>query len=162
MSEQPFVFHATSLVLGSYGILLCGPSGSGKTSLALTLIERAHMAGRVGTLIADDQTVLSVCDQKLMASTPPAIAGAIEIRGAGLFSVPYQPEAKIDLLVELVATAQAPRYPADSKRELAGLMIPVLELPRLAGAYDSLQCARAIEATLFMKRWGDGDLSPLD
>lgn len=153
-NSESFVFHATSLVLGSYGILLCGSSGSGKSSLALTLIERAHQAGRVGTLISDDQTIISREDGKLIASTPPAIAGAIEIRGAGLFEVPYQPQAEINMLVELVAADKAPRYPRDEKRDLAGIMLPVLTLPALAGDCDSLQCARAIEATLFMKRWG--------
>lgn len=152
--SEGFVFHATSLVLGSFGILVCGVSGSGKSSLALTLIERAHQAGRIGTLISDDQTILCTENDKLIASTPPAIAGAIEIRGAGLFEVSYQPRAEISLLVELVSADKAPRYPVDEKRELAGLMIPVLTLPELAGDCNSLQCARAIEATLFMKRWG--------
>ncbi|MBX8803485.1 hypothetical protein HBA92_22545, partial [Ochrobactrum sp. MR28] len=53
-NSESFVFHATSLVLGSFGILICGASGSGKSSLALTLIERAQQTGRVGTLISDD------------------------------------------------------------------------------------------------------------
>lgn len=153
-SADSFVFHATSLVLGSYGVLLSGASGSGKSSLALTLIERAHQAGRVGTLISDDQTIIRRQDDALLAIAPDVIAGAVEIRGAGLFKVPYQPKAQISLLVELVAADKAPRYPADEKRELSGTLIPVLVLPELAGACDSLQCARAIEATLFMKRWG--------
>ena len=153
-NPEGFVFHATSLVLGSFGILLCGASGSGKSSLALTLIERAHQSGRVGMLISDDQTIISTENGNLIASAPHAIAGAVEIRGAGLFEVPYQPQAEINLLVELLAADKAPRYPTDEKRELAGLMLPVLTLPALAGDCDSLQCARAIEATLFMKRWG--------
>ena len=153
-NSESFVFHATSLVLGSFGILICGASGSGKSSLTLTLIERAQQTGRVGTLISDDQTTISTEAGKLIASTPSAIAGAVEIRGAGLFEVPYQQQAEINLLVELVSADKAPRYPADEKRELAGIMVPVLVLPELAGDCDSLQCARAIEATLFMKRWG--------
>lgn len=152
---EAFVFHATSLVLSSYGILLSGVSGSGKSSLALTLIERAHQAGRVGTLISDDQTILSVKQERLIATTPPAIAGAVEIRGAGLFAVPFKPEAEIHLLVELVAAEFAPRYPLDGTRELAGIAVPLLVLPALTGSCDSLQTARAIEATLFMKRWND-------
>lgn len=151
--SEGFVFHATSLVLGSFGVLLCGSSGSGKSSLALTLIERAQQAGRVGTLISDDQTILSITNKKLIASTPSVIAGAIEIRGAGLFEVPYQPQAEVNLLVELVCADKAPRYPRDEQRDLAGFMLPVLTLPELTGGCDSLQCARAIEATLFMKRW---------
>lgn len=157
-NQESFVFHATSLVLGSHGVLLCGVSGSGKSSLALTLIERAHQTGRVGTLISDDQTLLSAEGDRLIASAPHAIAGAIEIRGAGLFAVPYQPQAEISLLVELVPAEKAPRYPTDEKRVLAGILLPVLLLPELAGACDSLQCARAIEATLFMKRWGDSEI----
>lgn len=157
-NQESFVFHATSLVLGSYGILLSGASGAGKSSLALTLIERAHQTGRVGTLISDDQTLLSAEGDKLIATAPPAIAGAIEIRGAGLFVVPYQPQAEISLLVELVQAEKAPRYPTGTSRELAGIVVPVLLLPELVGACDSLQCARAIEATLFMKRWGESEL----
>ncbi|HWD14798.1 HPr kinase/phosphatase C-terminal domain-containing protein [Pseudochrobactrum sp. sp1633] len=153
-NPEGFVFHATSLVLGSFGILLCGASGSGKSSLALTLIERAHQNGRVGMLISDDQTIISTENGNLIASAPDAIAGAVEIRGAGLFEVSYQPQAEINLLVELLTADKAPRYPTDEKRELVGLMLPVLTLPALAGDCDSLQCARAIEATLFMKRWG--------
>jgi len=156
-SPDGLVFHATSLVLGSYGILLCGASGSGKSSLAWTLIERAQQAGRVGMLISDDQTILSLRkdDKRLIASPPSAIAGAVEIRGAGLFQIPYCTEAEITLFVELVAADKAPRYPADEGRELAGVMLKNLVLPELSGASDSLQCARAIEATLFMKRWGE-------
>ena len=153
-NPEGFVFHATSLVLGSFGILLCGASGSGKSSLALTLIERAQQSGRVGMLISDDQTIISTENGNLIASAPHEIAGAVEIRGAGLFEVPYQPQAEINLLVELLTADKAPRYPTDEKRELVGLMLPVLTLPALAGDCDSLQCARAIEATLFMKRWG--------
>lgn len=158
---ETFVFHATSLVLGSYGVLLSGASGSGKSSLALTLIERAQHLGRVARLISDDQTILSVKDQKLIGLAPPAIAGAIEIRGAGLFAVPYQPYAEIHLLVELVPAELAPRYPADNTRELLGFTVPVLVLPSLGITCDSLQCARAIEATLFMKRWNESETLPI-
>lgn len=154
-NSERFVFHATSLVIGSYGVLLSGPSGSGKSSLALTLIERALQFGRPAILISDDQTLLAAEKGRLMAYTPPAIAGAIEIRGAGLFEVPYQDRAPVHLLVELVEADKAPRYPHDKKRILAGIEIASLILPDLASACDSLQCARAIEASLFMKRWGE-------
>lgn len=151
--------YATSLVIGGSGILVMGSSGSGKTSLAMTLIERAQWSGRAASLISDDQTFLQVREGQLIAYAPPAIAGAVEIWGAGIFHVPYQPEARIDLCVELVAPEFALRYPSGDplarSRSFLGVNVLLLSLAELRGGRESSNCARAVEAELFMTRWSE-------
>lgn len=151
--------YATSLVVDGCGILVMGLSGSGKTSLALTLIERARWSGRAALLISDDQTFLQEREGRLIACAPPTIAGAVEIRGAGIFHVPYQPEAKVDLCIELVAPEEALRYPSDDpksqSRSFLGVRVPLLSLAELRDGRESMNSARAVEATLFMKRWSE-------
>lgn len=79
----PQTIHATAIAAPANpprAVLLIGPSGSGKSDLALRMLDRGWR------LIADDRTVLSVDNSRLMASAPPNIDGLIEVRGVGILA----------------------------------------------------------------------------
>jgi len=146
--EQKALIHADVLQLGDEGVLILGESGAGKSLLTLTLIERAPSSGRTACLVADDYCELTASSGKLVARAPASICGAIEIRGAGLFTLPYQQQVTLSLVVELVAAA--PRYPENHQFSRFGVTLPCLHLPRLDGNVPLLAVCHAIEAYLFL------------
>jgi HPr kinase/phosphorylase len=103
------------------GVLLCGPSGSGKSDLLLRLLQRGF------SLVADDQVI--VIDG--MASAPPALAGVLEVRGLGLFQLPFTPSTALRLVVDLgVAVDRLPAPRRDARLDLPAITID----PALASA----------------------------
>lgn len=151
--EEKSGLHATTLQLQGRGVMIMGRSGAGKTETALTLIERARLRGEEASLVADDRTLLHVEEGRLVASVPAALAGGVEIRGAGLFAVPYVERTLLDLVVMLVAREEAERYPGGEPWRFEGVEVPRLLLPALSSNGDSNALSRAIEATLFYKPW---------
>jgi len=145
--------HATTVQLRGRGVMLMGKSGAGKTELALTLVERATLRNEQASLVADDRTLLHAEGDRLLASVPEALAGGVEIRGAGLFTVAYVKQTPLDLVVMLVSPDEAERYPGDEKWRFEGFEIKRLLLPALSSNGDSSALSRAIEATLFCKPW---------
>lgn len=117
--------HATTVALGQYAAVLRGASGSGKSDLALRFLAEAgslqgicigHGSDRVQPelprrLVADDQTLLTVAHDTLLASAPASLAGRIEVRGVGIVDVAFIPSAQVLLIVDLVATNAVDRYP---------------------------------------------------
>ena len=107
--------HASCILLGDAGkafgapadagVLLLGESGKGKSDLALRLIERG------AKLVADDRCDLSARDGALYARAPNALAGLIEVRGAGIIALPFAAEARIALAVEMMDEGYVPRMP---------------------------------------------------
>lgn len=98
--------HASCVALNGKAVLLAGPSGVGKSDLALRLIENGAQ------LVADDQTKLIIKNNVLIAFPPQTITGLMEIRHAGLFRLPYLPEAPVALYVALVPPGEKlERYP---------------------------------------------------
>ncbi|MBU6449659.1 MAG: aldolase [Rhodospirillales bacterium] len=79
---------------GGDALLLLGPSGAGKSDLLLRLIDKGF------SLVADDQVLI----QDGMASPPPALAGLLEVRGLGLFRLPYIAPARLRLVISLSST----------------------------------------------------------
>lgn len=124
----PASIHASCVRVGEQGVLIRGASGAGKSRLAFALI----LAGRGGVipptlLVADDRVLLERRADRLVAFTPPILAGLIEIRGAGLRRLPYAAEASIGLVVDLGAqdAARLP-FPESLSVELDGLILPRL------------------------------------
>lgn len=144
------LLHACSLCLGNYGILIKGDSGAGKSTICLALIERAHNIKRKAALVSDDYVLLTKDDQKIIAHTPDAIKGLIEIRGAGVFKIDYQDNTPINLVVEL--NKQGERYPTNDGYDILGVAVPYLHLPNLKNA-NPISICQAIEATLFKKAY---------
>ena len=116
------LLHATCVALNDAGILIRGPAGSGKSDLALCLIDEGAV------LIADDYCTVISEDGQLVAHTPEAIAGQIEIRGYGIVRVPYKSSIRLKLLVDLVKQAEIERHPETAYCQLYDLPLRHIEL----------------------------------
>ena len=116
--------HATCIAIDNTGVLLRGPSGSGKSDLALRMMD----AG--AALVSDDYVALSAQGDDVLASPPPTIEGLIEVRGLGLVTVPFLPQATIRLVVDLVDRDDVPRLP-DPEDCHATLLTDTQPLPLL-------------------------------
>jgi len=127
-------------------VLLLGDSGSGKSDLALRLID----AG--ARLVSDDRTDLVAEGGRLVASSPAAIAGRIEVRGVGIVSVAHVSYAAIGLAVELVPRTSVERLPAARSKNWLGIEVPLLALdPFEASAPAKIRLAvhEALRGRLF-------------
>ncbi|CAN5183819.1 HPr kinase/phosphorylase [soil metagenome] len=120
--------HASAVLMGDRGVLIRGPSGSGKSCLLLALI--AADAER-NTLVADDRVELTAANGRVIAAAPEAIAGMVELRGQGILHRPFVSPVIVDLVVDLVPSAEGTRMPepADQTAELAGVRLPRVALP---------------------------------
>jgi serine kinase of HPr protein (carbohydrate metabolism regulator) len=125
--------HATAVALETSGVLIEGPSGSGKTSLALAAIRDAQNQNKFARLIADDQCLIMAANHRLIASCPPALTGMAEMRGLGV--IQFQTERHslssivIDLIIGLIDPSQMERIPQARTKVIAGVELPVFELP---------------------------------
>jgi serine kinase of HPr protein (carbohydrate metabolism regulator) len=137
--------HASVAFVGGRGVLIRGASGSGKSSLLLALLDRDPDT----RLVADDRVVLTDDGGRLVASVPDAIAGRMEIRGVGIVRRPHLAFAPLDLVVDLVAAAEAPRLPDADERmvEVGGRLLPRVFV--ISGAPDGAARVRAALAALF-------------
>lgn len=117
--------HASAVLVGARALLIRGPSGSGKSRLALALVQSAS-AGALpfARLVADDRVYAQNHHGRLVLSAPPALAGLLEIRGAGIRQFPYEASAVARWVVDLAAP--------DAERMPAGEVFASLEGVRLA------------------------------
>jgi len=93
--------HGSCVAKDGDAILLIGPPGSGKSDLALRLLSLGF------ELVADDQ--VDIMDG--IASCPIELAGLLEARGIGIVRLPYRPDARLALVVELTGSADRLPYP---------------------------------------------------
>ena len=126
--------HATAVQLGNMGFLIEGPSGSGKSALALAAIREMRDAGIFAALAADDQCLVEALSGRLMASCPQALIDLVEIRGLGVvnFSETKHPGFSpiiVDAVIRLVDNTQIERMPDPHFAEIAGLQLPVFDIP---------------------------------
>jgi len=129
--------HATAVLTGARAVLIRGPAGAGKSRLAWSLLEAAKRGEILfARLIADDRVALSALNGRLIAAAPAPIAGKIELRGAGIMSVPYEPFAVVGLIADLAA-ADAERIPADAalSAEILGVRLPRLPIGKDQDAF---------------------------
>ncbi len=125
---SPERLHATCVAIDGRGVLLSGRSGSGKSDLALRLIDRG------ARLVADDATLVVRAAGGLSARSPDTIRDRMEVRGLGIVAVEALDGAPVALLVDLDAPGER-LPPADERRRVAGVAVPVLRLdPRAASA----------------------------
>lgn len=119
---QPFLTHATCVAINGQGVLLTGESGSGKSDLALRLLDRGAI------LVADDQVEVVRDGDTLFATAPQRIAGLLEVRGVGVFSVKYAEKSRLFLSVGLVAAGKVERLPAPVFHSILNVSLPSLNL----------------------------------
>lgn len=130
------LLHATAVARHGAATLITGPSGAGKSDLALRLVDRGW------TLVADDYVRLNARAGRLVAHTPPATRGLLEVRGLGLVRLPWTDRLPVALLVDLGRAP--PRHPDLAHRAIAGVAIPALALdPRPASAAIVVELAFA-------------------
>jgi serine kinase of HPr protein (carbohydrate metabolism regulator) len=104
------------------GALIEGPPGAGKSDLALRAIDAGW------TLIADDRTLIWVCEGKLYGRAPEPLGGLIEARGLGVVASPRRAFAQIALIVVCAAQDAIERLPEEETQILAGVVLPVVRL----------------------------------
>jgi len=122
--------HASTVAIDGRAVLIQGPSGSGKSDLALRLLDRGF------TLVSDDQTTVKRDGSRLIASSPPTIAGKLEIRGIGIVEVETISEVPVALLVELTSDIQ--RLPDDSReRPVLGIPLPLITIDAMTASAPS-------------------------
>ncbi|HEX4172153.1 MAG TPA: aldolase [Acetobacteraceae bacterium] len=96
-------------------MLLIGPPGAGKSDLLLRLLARGF------ELVADDRT--DIVDG--VGRPVPALAGLLEVRGLGIFRLPYVTSARLALVVQLGHAA--PRMPMPARHDSFDLPVAVVD-----------------------------------
>jgi HPr kinase/phosphorylase len=147
-ADGDLLVYGTCVALGGIAVVLKGPSGSGKSDLALRFVLDSP-AGSDVRLVADDQLLVQRDGDRLIARPPATIAGQIEVRGVGIISLPYLPEAELRLVVQLSQPADVPRLPelGSETVELLNIALPVLRLAPFE-ASAPLKLRLALEALL--------------
>ncbi len=113
--------------------MIQGPSGAGKSDLALRCLGLSASALDLtwpARLVADDQTLVTIGQNHVTVAPPPTLKGLMEVRGVGILSVPFIPEARLRLVIELQHDPGAvERLPAGDKTQMFGAnAIPALVL----------------------------------
>lgn len=126
--------HATAIELRSgenaAGILIIGPSGSGKSSLALRMIDQPGFgmtpAEPVSArLVSDDQVVLTRRGDGVVMTSPPAIAGLVEVRGVGIIrTTSISRQARLAFVIEHQQAGEQDRMPAAAHLQIADCQVP--------------------------------------
>jgi HPr kinase/phosphorylase len=112
--------HGSCASQRGLGVLLVGPPGSGKSDLVLRLLTHGF------ELVADDRVEVEAG----IARAPSALAGLLEVRGLGIFRLPFATEARLALVVDLAATA--PRLPIPER--YAELDLPLVHIDAAAAS----------------------------
>jgi serine kinase of HPr protein (carbohydrate metabolism regulator) len=122
--------HASTVAVDGRAVLITGPSGSGKSDLALRLLDRGFV------LVSDDQTIVKRQGDRLHASSPPNIAGKLEIRGIGIVDMETVTDLPVALIVELTSDMQ--RLPDDSReRPILGVNLPLITIDAMTASAPS-------------------------
>src|SRR4029078_4247908 len=122
--------HASTVASEGRAVLITGPSGSGKSDLALRMLDRGF------ALVSDDQTIVKLDGDRLLATAPPNIAGKLEIRGIGIVEMERLSDVPVALLVELTSDIQ--RLPDDSReRPILGVKLPLVSMDALTASAPS-------------------------
>jgi HPr Serine kinase C-terminal domain len=119
--------HASCVLVGEAGILIRGAAGAGKSTLARALVRAAVASGRFACLVSDDRTRLASRHGRLLAQSIRAIAGRIEVRGAGILPEPCEAAVVVRLIVDLWSE-DPPRLPEaeDAVATVCGVTLPRL------------------------------------
>ncbi len=111
------VVHASAVRWLERGLLIRGRSGTGKSELVVRLLE----AG--ARLVGDDLVVLEPGPGGLRVR-PPARAGLLEMRGAGIFAVAPGGVTPVDLVIEPRRRTGGARLPEFVRTTICGVELP--------------------------------------
>lgn len=121
--------HASAVLVGARAVLIRGPARAGKSRLVAGLLEAASCGLLAfARLVADDRVHVEAAHGRLLVRAPDALAGLIEVRGAGIRRVAHEAVAVVGLVVDL-ASAEGARLPEAGVRDTE---ITGVRLPRLA------------------------------
>nr|WP_106610035.1 HPr kinase/phosphatase C-terminal domain-containing protein [Shimia abyssi] len=112
------MLHASCVSLSGRGVLITGASGSGKSGLALQLMAFGAQ------LVSDDQTLLTVRDEKLIAVCPETIRGQVEARGIGILNAQAVESTQVVLSIDL-NRRETDRLPQPHEMRLLGQNVPL-------------------------------------
>lgn len=124
------LIHASCAARDGIGVLIRGRPGSGKSSLVLRLLRHGF------ELVADDCVLLD----DGAARAPDRLRGLIEVRGLGIYRMPFRDAARVGLVVE--AGAGADRIAAPVRCPLTGQPTIRLDLHAVATC-DAIALASA-------------------
>ncbi|MBE9604632.1 HPr kinase/phosphatase C-terminal domain-containing protein [Acetobacteraceae bacterium H6797] len=132
--------HGSCAARSGEAVLFLGAPGAGKSDLVLRLIDRGWI------LVADDQVELSAEGGQLLADSPIALRGLLEVRGLGILAgQPVQGRAPLRLVVDCLPRADIPRLPHPARFESQGIAVPRLALhAHDASAGVKVECALAL------------------
>jgi HPr kinase/phosphorylase len=130
LQQAKQLVHGTCVAYGAHAALLRGSSGSGKSDLALRFLALPADESAAPRLVADDQVVVETQAGTLMVSAPDTLAGKLEVRGLGITTLSHVAQAKLVLIVDLVASDEVPRMPPEPlpRISLLGVSVPNLQL----------------------------------
>jgi serine kinase of HPr protein (carbohydrate metabolism regulator) len=144
--------HGSAVLVGAYAALIRGAAGAGKSRLAFGLIEAARTGSLpFARLVGDDRVHLEAAHGRLIVRPAPVLAGLIELRGIGLFRLPYEPLAVVGLVIDLAAP-DSKRMP---DREAQTATVCGISLPRLAVA-AGIEPLPLVLARISLGRGDDG------
>jgi serine kinase of HPr protein (carbohydrate metabolism regulator) len=115
--------HASAVLVGARGVLIRGPSGAGKSRLAFDLLAAGTGRLRFARLVGDDRVHLENAGGRLLVRPAAALAGLLEVRGAGIMRLEYEPCAVVGLVVDLDAE-DAERLPEHRSVTVEGINLP--------------------------------------
>ena len=119
------VLHGSAVAAAGRGCLITGAAGRGKSMLARSVLALG------ATLVADDRVAVTPAGETLVLSSPPTIAGLLEVRGVGLLRVPSA-SAPLSFIVDL-DSAPTERLPHARTRALLGHRIPLFAASGVEG-----------------------------
>jgi HPr kinase/phosphorylase len=130
LQQAKQLVHGTCVAFGAHAALLRGSSGSGKSDLALRFLALPADENAAPRLVADDRVIVEAQAGTLVVSTPDTLAGKLEVRGLGIMTLPHLEQAKLVLVVDLVASDEVPRMPPEPlpRITLLGVSVPNLQL----------------------------------
>lgn len=116
MSASEVNIHATSIAVGTMGILFTGPSGAGKSTLAFACLTEAWRHDVPAALVADDRVLVSCTDGQLVARCPESIRGLLELRGSGIVKLHTVETVVLNVAIQVVSLHDADRLPPENER----------------------------------------------
>lgn len=134
--------HASCAALsgpnGYDAVLFRGPPGAGKSDMLLRLIHAGW------ALVADDQVLV----ERGIASAPTELAGVLEVRGLGLFRLPFLKSAPLRMVVRLgVPMERLPQPEQDGALDLPAISLDagnISAVERVSIALDAA-CGRVLQ-----------------